>query len=156
VIGAPVKFLVPLCAGLLLSGKVAQAQTIPETLRDFGFLGTWAIHCEEPASPSNNTRFALISSTGDVVFRETLGPHSEPNVYVVLRAVRESDDTLALLTKVNGEFEQELTVVRKGGRLRTFRNVDVATGRVVVRQGTVVSTGQRTPWLSHCDEPPSQ
>jgi hypothetical protein len=150
-----VKVLVALAA---FCCGIVQAATLKDTLSAFGFLGTWAVDCSQPASPTNNYRSAYVSQTGDPVFSESLGSNSEPNVYVILRARQEHKDFIVLRVKINGEFEQELTIRKEGDRLRTITNRDLDSRRkkYVVRNGEVLSTGGNTPWLTRCDAPPPQ
>lgn len=143
--GVRVEILIAL-AWLIGSGPVA-ADTIRETLEAFGFSGTWALNCNQPASPDNNVRIISVSPAGDPIFTESLG--FEPNIYVILRAHIEGD-SIALRTKLNGEIEQDLTMRKREDRLRTMSNRDVASGRYVVRDGLVLSNKQETPWLTHC------
>jgi hypothetical protein len=114
--------------------------------------------CDQPASQTNTVRTAQLSSTGDPNFTESLGGRGEPNSYVILRAKRTSADTIVLRTKLNGEITQELTMHRRGDRIRTLTNRDIASGDYLVRKGVVVSTKNETPWLTRCaaQETPSQ
>jgi hypothetical protein len=148
-----VKVLVALAA---FCCGTAQAASLKDTLSAFGFFGTWAVDCGQPASLTNNYRSAYVSQTGDPVFSESLGSDSEPNIYVILGARRQGKDLIALRVKINGEFEQELTVRKEGNRLRTITNRDLDGRRekYVVRNGEVLSTGGNTPWLTRCDAPP--
>jgi hypothetical protein len=145
-----VKVLVAILTAGVLGFDFADAATTSETLTTFGFFGTWAMNCHEPASPSNNLRSAFISTTGDAMFNESLGPDSEANVYVILKATRRGDGTIVLRTKLNGETVQELTMRMDGDRLRTLSNRDIARGKYIVRNGRVVSNRHNTPWLTHC------
>jgi len=145
-----VTFLIAtLTAGVFGVGS-AGAATISDTLEAFGFFGTWATNCHQPPSRSNNQRSAFISATGDAMFNESLGPDSEPNVYVILKAVRGDDGKIIMRTKLNGETEQELIMRIDGDRLRTLSNRDIASRKYIVRHGRVVSNHHDTPWLTHC------
>ena len=135
-----------------LGGSMASAETIRETLESFGFFGTWATRCDEPASPGNNVRIAAVSVAGDPVFTESLGENSEENVYVILGAQRLGDDAIALRIKLNGTNEQELVMRRAWGRIRTFSNRDGRGGRAIVANGIVKSSGRATPWLTRCGD----
>lgn len=151
------KLLAATAAVIFFSAPAANADSLNETLEAFGFFGRWAMNCEGPASPTNNVRTARLSPGGDPVFNESLGGSGEPNSYVILRAKRAGADTIVLRTKLNGEIIQELTMHRRGDRLRTITNRDIASGEYLVRKGVVVSTKQETPWLVRCtQEPPSQ
>jgi hypothetical protein len=151
-----VKFLLIVALGVL-SVTVVRAETARDTLEQFGFFGTWAAHCGEPASPENVTRYARGSKSMALKFSETLGKDSEPNVYAVLSAERLSPDTVVIRTKLNDDIEQELTIRRDQDRVRTMENREVAGGEYVVKNGLVTSNKSETPWLTRCsDEPRSQ
>ncbi len=138
--------------GWLVGSAPASAETLRQTLDAFGFFGTWARDCDKPTSATNNLRVATVSPTGDPMFTESLGPDSEPNVYVILRVRRAAGDTIVLRAKLNGDVEQDLTMRRDHDRIRTIDNREVATGRYIVRRGVVASTRNETPWLRRCSE----
>lgn len=144
------KLLAVIAAVIFFSGPASSAESLAETLENFGFFGRWAMDCEQPASPSNNVRIARLSAASDPVFSENLGGSGEPNSYVILRAKRTSLDTIVLRTKLNGETVQELTMRRHGDRIQTITNRDPATGQYLVRKGVIVGTKQETPWLTRC------
>jgi hypothetical protein len=146
------QFLAAIVAVLFFSGAPARAETLTQTLESFGFFGRWAMDCHEVPSPSNTVRTARVLPTGDPVFSESLGGKAEPNTYVVLRAKRISADTVRLRIKLNGEYQQDLTMHRHDGKLRTITNRDVDTHAYVVRKGVVVANGQATPWLTRCEQ----
>jgi hypothetical protein len=147
------KFLVIILTAGTLGSHGAWADTTSETLGTFGFFGMWATNCHEPASPSNNLRSAFISTNGDAMFTESLGPDSEPNIYMVLRATRRGDDTIVLRTKLNGEIQQ-LVMQMDGDRMRTVSNRRIGSRKYIVRNGRVVSNGHATPQLIHCTSVP--
>jgi hypothetical protein len=146
------RFLAAIAAVIFFGGPASNAETLTETLENFGFFGRWAMDCEQPPSPTNNVRIARLSATSDPTFNENLGGSGEPNSYVIVRAKRTSPDTIVLRTKLNGEIVQELTMHRHGDRIQTITNRDPATGRYVVRKGVIVGTKQETPWLTRCAE----
>ena len=134
----------------LFAAHPAAADTIRATLEGFEFFGTWAPHCDQPASPTNSLRTALATPDGQVKFTESLGADSEPNVYVVRKATREGPDTVVLRIELNSQIMQDLTMVRSGGLLRTMTNRRVSDRKLVVRDGVVTGSGAQTPWLSRC------
>jgi hypothetical protein len=135
----------------------ARSETARDALEQFGFFGTWAVHCEEPASPENVTRHALASTKTRLSFTETLGNDSQPNIYSILSAKRLNADTVVIRTKLNNDIEQDLTIRREQNRVRTMQNREVESGDFVVKDGVVDSNKSETPWLTRCsDEPRSQ
>jgi hypothetical protein len=138
---------------LFFSGSApANAETLVQTLEHFGFFGRWAIDCGEPPSPDNTVRTTRILPTGDPAFSESLGGEGEPNSYVILGAKPVSADTITLRIKLNGEYQQDLTMHRQDDRLRTLSNREVDTRAYVVRKGVIAATGQATPWLTRCEQ----
>ena len=132
----------------------AQANTIRNRLEAFEFFGRWAPDCAAPASPTNAVRDVSVAPDGTVAFTESLGADYEPNVYVVLGAKRASADKIVVRVQLNRETEQELTMQRRHGRLRTMQNRLAAGGALVVANGVALRNKQKTPWLSPCADRP--
>ena len=151
-----VRFLIVVAFGSLIVTP-ARAESARETLDQFGFFGTWAVHCDEPASPDNVMRHALASTKTRLSFTETLGKDSQPNIYSILSAKRLDADTVVIRTKLNKDIEQDLTIRREQNRVRTMQNREVGTRDFVVKDGIVDANKSETPWLTRCsDEFPSQ
>ena len=85
----------------VLGAMPASAETIRETLDQFGFFGTWAVNCDQAAALDNNIRRAYVAAAGDAIFSESLSPAAEPNTYVILSARRLGEDTIVLRIKLN-------------------------------------------------------
>jgi len=150
-----VQFLIAVAAGALIV-TTTHAESTRDILEKFGFFGTWAVHCDQPASPDNVTRYALASTKG-VSFTETLGKDSQPNIYSVMSAKPLGADTIVIRTRLNGDIEQDLTIRKDQNRVRTMQNREADTGDFVVKDGIVDSNKSETPWLTRCSgEPPSQ
>ncbi len=149
-----VKFLMAIAMAWLVGCEPVAAETTREALDGFGFAGTWALRCDDPPSPDNNVRVVSVSPASDPMFAESLGPESDPNIYVILRARRINDDTIVLRVKLNGEVEQDLTIRRDQDRIRTTDNREVETDRYIVKNGIVASNKRETPWLTHCAQKP--
>lgn len=126
-----------------------------DLLERFRFFGTWAIDCSESSAIDNVIRTAVVSSTGDPTFTENLGPNSEPNIYVILRAWQLGQNEIGVRIKLNGVREQELVMRFQDGRIRTMSNRDVKSGRFLVKGGNVRGTGTKTPWLTRCGDAPA-
>jgi hypothetical protein len=137
---------------LCLLAAHAAADSVAATLEAFAFFGTWAPHCDQPASPTNSLRAAFATPDGQVTFTESLGADSQPNVYVVRAATRKGRDTVVLRIELNDQIVQDLTMVRKDGLLRTMTNRQVSNGKLVVSGGIVLGNSQKTPWLSRCGD----
>jgi hypothetical protein len=146
------RFLGPAAIASCMALPALGADLSRDVLERVGFFGTWAIDCNAPSALDNVTRTAVVSSTGDATFKESLGLDSEPNEYVVLRTRQLGQSEIALRIKLNGEREQELVMRFHDGRIRTISNRDVKTGRYLVKNGSVRGTGTDTPWLMRCGD----
>jgi hypothetical protein len=139
-----------LLGGVLPSSATAKEETTISTLEEVGFFGTWAIRCDEPASLDNVVRSAYVSAAGDPGFSEDLGADLPQNTYRILAAQRDGDNQIILDIEFNVETKQRLTMVVDGNRIRTLTNA-LPDGRELVHSGSVVATGNRTPWLNRCE-----
>ena len=137
---------------LLLSILPAAAVDTRAKLEKFEFFGQWAPHCGRAASPENPRRDAYFNPKGHAVFTENFGEGHQPNVYVVREARHEGPQRLLLRIELNGDAVQDLTMIRRGGLIRTMTNRRVADESVLVRAGIVASNGAPTPWLRRCGE----
>ena len=144
----------PAAALCLVVASADGAGSIRSELEVFGFFGQWALHCDQPASPTNSRRSVAVTSGGDVIFTESLGLEYPPNVYLVRAVNRTAPNSAVLRIELNGQVEQDLTMVREGGQLRTVTNRRVADGELVVKDGIIASNGEKTPWLTRCAEQP--
>jgi hypothetical protein len=134
----------------LLSVPVAHAGSIRETLDEFGFMGSWAQDCDRPADRENVWREVTPTDDG-ARFTESLGAGFVPSSYRVLAAKRSASDTIVLSIELNGHIQQDLTMVRRGDRIRTMVNQPLGAGAPVVSDGVVTANGLATPWLTRCE-----
>jgi hypothetical protein len=143
---------------LCLFSSPAAANDMRATLQTFGFFGRWAPRCDQPASLTNSVRNAKVADDGRIEFTESLGEQYQPNRYVVLDARKRGADAVVLRIELNDKIKQDLTMVKRGGLLRTMTNRQIAGDKLIVKGGVIVATKQKTPWLSHCgeDQAPSQ
>jgi hypothetical protein len=141
----------------LFSSPVA-ANDMRGTLQTFGFFGRWAPHCDQPASLTNSVRNAKVTEDGRIEFTESLGEQYQPNRYVVLDARKRGADAVILRIELNNAVKQDLTMVKRGGLLRTMTNRQLSDDKLIVKGGIVTATKQKTPWLTRCgdDQAPSQ
>jgi len=137
-------------SSVLPSSAAAQTEPIVAVLEQVGFFGTWAIRCGEPASLDNVVRSAYVSAAGEPGFSEDLGADLPQNTYRILTAQRDGDNQIVLAIELNAAIRQRLTMVVDRNRIRTLANV-LADGRELVRNGAVVASGGKTPWLTRCE-----
>lgn len=152
--------------GIFCWGPAAAQTAAPETgdataqpavatmLEEVGFFGTWAVRCGEPASPRNPVRTAYLSAAGEPGFSESIGADLPENIYRVVAAARDGDNQVALDVELNYQTRQRLTMVIDRDRIRTLANA-TPDGRMLVKNGAVVATGGKTPWLKRCEKAPA-
>lgn len=132
---------------------VAPAAASPrDVLDDFGFFGEWAVDCAQPASVDNPHRDAYLNERREPVFTETLDPEAQGNTYAIV-AARAGKSSLRIKVRLNETVTQSLRLVRRGERIRTVTNRSLPDGRLLVKNGIVVSIGAPTPWLTRCGDP---
>ncbi|MBV9347537.1 MAG: hypothetical protein JOZ70_07670 [Pseudolabrys sp.] len=119
-----------------------------DALETFGFTGEWALRCDAPPALDNPHRIIRLRRSGSS-FTEQQGEAYQPNEYRILAARRDAQGALLLRVRFAGAT-QELTIAKQGDQIRTMRNRDVASGRLVVDEGVVASNGAPTPWLTRC------
>lgn len=129
----------------------APADPALAVLDKFGFFGRWAIDCARPPSLENIWRQAARPVHGPVRFIESLGEKYLPNDYVVTSATSNGPDSVTIVIRLNDEFDQSLTIVRKDSRVRTMVNRPAGSAAPVVKDGVIVANGRPTPWLTQCD-----
>lgn len=127
-----------------LAWMPAAAQTPASILQDFDFFGQWAQDCQVLTS---NARKVVPLPDGKVEMRSAVG--AGENVYVVLEARRVGPNEVWVKTKLGGQTDIELNIVREGGRLRTMNGRET-NGPYFTQNGIVLSTGKPTPWLQRC------
>jgi hypothetical protein len=134
----------------LLFAPAAHAGSLRQTLEEFGFMGSWAQDCERPADRENVWREVTLTEDG-ARFTESLGAGFVPSSYRVLSATRSAPDSIVLSIELNGHIRQDLTMVRRGDRIRTMVNQPLGSSAPVVQDGIVTANGLATPWLTRCE-----
>jgi hypothetical protein len=137
------------CAAIA-STAIVETQTVVSTLEEIGFFGIWAIRCGESAGLDNIVRSAFVSAAGEPGFSEDLGADLPENAYRILAAQRDGENQIVLDIELNVQMKQRLVMVVDNDRIRTLSNT-LPDNRELVRNGVVVASGTRTPWLSRCD-----
>lgn len=131
--------------------------TAEAVFRDFNLLGTWAVACDQLASPSNPHVGVTAPGGGLIVESHDVGPDFAPNLYHVIVAVRAGKDLVearALFRPgTEGEETQTLVIrVGKDKRGTDTRRTMFNRGEdgVRVKNGVAVRSGAKTAVLKRC------
>lgn len=131
--------------------SVASAQTVAQTMRDFGILGTWSKDCSTPASEKNfHTVFAALPS-GKAKRSYYNGPNKVYNEFTITRAIPLPSNQLSY--RQEGRQSKRLThidviLLKDGNRYSTWSSIG-DDGKVYVKDGKF-SDGKATWWEAKC------
>lgn len=138
---------------LILVASVAAADTAEELFTQFDLFGSWAVRCDQPASPMNpHVTIAAISS-GVLTEEQNTGPDFQLNSYLIATAEKVDPTSLsvhALFRAGTGDQVGQKIVWRIASKTRRTLFNQLDGGRVLVKDGVVVSTGGSTPLLHKC------
>jgi hypothetical protein len=134
-------------AAVALMGEV-WAGPDGDAVRRFGLVGVWRLDCSKPVSRSNPNVVFEAPEQGPPT--RTIGWGSPSDYTHELREVRIiAPDKLAHTVNDKYNFLSQVILVRDG-RGRTFQYTDLKTGKVTVKDGIFLPTGEPTPWLERC------
>ena len=126
------------------------AQSIQQTLRDFGLLGTWATDCSRQAASDNYYTVYSLSS-GRVLRTYYDGPGKVYNEYAITQATRLANGRLRYVQEGTDSrrLRLEVVVTMDGGRLLVWssRYVD---GEFLVKDGKYTDDGTRVVGQDKC------
>lgn len=139
-------------------GTLATPQfTAEPVFRDFNLLGTWAVACDKPASPSNPHVNVSAPGGGLIVESHDVGPDFAPNLYHVVAAARAGKDLIEAraLFRPGTEGEETQTLVLRISKDRqgtdTRRTMfNRGDDGVRVKNGVAVRSGAKTAVLRRC------
>jgi len=83
--GWRILFVVALCT---LQIEIANAQSVADTIGQFGLIGTWALDCSKPTSSDNYLMVFAATGAGDVIRTYYDQPGHIFNRYKIVRRVR--------------------------------------------------------------------
>lgn len=141
-----------LLASPLVRADSSAAPSIRDALEAFGFFGRWAPDCSRPAALDNSRREVMRTLGGGVTFTDSLGEEFVANTYVVLKVTVKAPDTVVMQIELNDTIRQDLTMVKRNGKIRTMVNQPLTSDKPVVENGIVLANGLKTPWLSRCGD----
>jgi hypothetical protein len=131
--------------------------TAEPVFRDFNLLGTWAVACDRPASPSNPHVGVTAPGAGLIVEHHDVGPDFAPNLYHVVsaRRVDKNDVEAKALFRPGSEGEEQQTLVMRIAKdkkgIDTRRTMfNRGEDGVRVKNGVAVMSGGKTAVLRRC------
>jgi hypothetical protein len=140
-------FIALLMAPLAANG--VQAQSAADTLASYGMLGTWANDCSQPASSTNFYAVYKRSSGGQVTRVYYNDPDKVYNTYIIVDAIRVSDDQVAYRQK-GSDGTVEIVIQVDGKRYHVLSS-RVVNGKVFVKDGKFAN-GDVSPWQTKCEK----
>lgn len=134
---------------LLAATEAVPAQTIADTARTWGLLGTWRLDCSKPLS-SSNPDLKYVVRDGKVHHDREFGNTRDSSLVASLKA--KSDGTLEIIVNFTSLSQVREFTFTKGAenRIRATSNRDVNTNTYSVRNGKFIANGNDTPWQTRC------
>jgi hypothetical protein len=139
------------------SVETANAQSVANTIAEFGLIGTWATDCAQPASSGNFLTVYAIKPSGEVSRTYYDQPDHVYNNYKITDAKRQAPDMLSY--EQVWDFEGSPANIA-GDRVRVLLNMADGKFQIVSSQGSDGSffvkdrkfpgTTDESPWQSRC------
>jgi hypothetical protein len=139
--------------------ETANAQSVANTIAEFGLIGTWATDCAQPASTGNFLTIYAIKPSGEVSRTYYDQPGHVYNTYKITNAKRQASDMLSY--EQVWDFEGSPANIA-GDRVRVLLNMADNKFQIVSSQGSDGSffvkdrkypgAGDESPWQSRCPE----
>jgi hypothetical protein len=139
------------------SVEAANAQSVANTIAEFGLVGTWATDCTQPASSSNFLTIYAIKPSGEVSRTYYDQPNHIYNNYKITDAKRQASDMLSY--EQVWDFEGSPANIA-GDRVRVLLNMADGKFQIVSSRGSDGSffvkdrkfpgTTDESPWQSRC------
>ena len=141
----------------MASVETANAQSVADTIAEFGLIGTWAADCTQPASSGNYLTVYAIKPSGEVSRTYYDKPGHIFNNYRITSAKRQAPDMLSY--EQVWDFEGSPANVA-GNRVQVLLNMADNKFQIVSSQGSdgsffvkdrkLSSTGNESPWQFQC------
>ena len=137
--------------------ETANAQSVADTIAEFGLIGTWAADCSQPASSGNYLTVYAIKPSGEVARTYYDKPGHIFNNYKITGAKRQAPDMLSY--EQVWDFEGSPANVA-GNRVQVLLNMADNKYQIVSSQGSDGSffvkdrkfpgSGNESPWQFQC------
>ena len=141
----------------LASAETANAQSVANTIAEFGLIGTWATDCTQPASTGNFLTVYAVKPSGEVSRTYYDQPGHVYNTYKITDAKRQAPDMLSY--EQVWDFEGSPANIA-GDRVRVLLNMVDGKFQIVSSQGSDGSffvkdrkfpgSGDESPWQFQC------
>lgn len=141
----------------MLAAETANAQSVADTIAEFGLIGTWATDCAQAASTSNFLTVYAIKPSGEVSRTYYDQPSHIYNNYKITDAKRQAPDMLSY--EQVWDFEGSPANIA-GDRVRVLLNMADGKFQIVSSQGSDGSffvkdrkfpgSTDESPWQSRC------
>jgi hypothetical protein len=147
-----------LAAALAMAAvETANAQSVADTIAEFGLIGTWATDCTQPASSSNYLTVYAIKGSGEVSRTYYDKPGHVYNNYKITSAKRQAPDMLSY--QQVWDFEGSPANMA-GDRVQVLLNMADNKFQIVSSQGSDGSffvkdrkfpdSSDESPWQFQC------
>ena len=143
----------------MASAETANAQSVADTIAEFGLIGTWATDCAQPASSGNFLTVYAIKPSGEVSRTYYDQPSHIYNNYKITDAKRQAPDMLSY--EQVWDFDGSPANIA-GDRVRVLLNMADGKFQIVSSQGSDDSffvkdrkfpgSADESPWQSRCPE----
>ena len=137
--------------------ETANAQSVANTVAEFGLIGTWATDCAQPPSTNNYLTIYAIKTSGEVSRTYYDAPGHVLNNYKITSAKRQAGDMLSY--EQVWEFEGSPANIA-GNRMQVLLNMVDSKYQIVSSQGSDGSffvkdrkfpgSGDESPWQFRC------
>lgn len=128
----------------------ADESPVPGALKQFGLLGTWAIDCAQPASPTNEYSIYAVSPSGEATLAYARGEPYRDIVYQIRTAAPVGESRLALhVLGLPGRISVDLVLRKEGDAIRVWSS-HTPDGRMLVIDGVITGNGKQSPRFQRC------
>lgn len=136
-------------AGLAVAFPALAAESLKAALTQFGLIGEWAAHCDQPPGKDNgHSHWSADSDTkGTALFDFGRGQTMR---YEIDAAQRDDAGHLKLqVVNLDKSTHLALLIEMRDGKTRTVSSAS-PDGVALIKDGKIVATGADTSWQEHC------
>jgi hypothetical protein len=133
------------------SSHVASAQSVRTVLSAFELLGSWSHDCGQAPTVDNQRLIFSAPVEGDGTLNYEFGPTHAPMSFVIKRATDLSAGRVLIHAyQLDDNSLVDTVLERLDGKIRIVWSRESDSGKVLMRNGTIVSSGMPENWLSPC------